>query len=71
MKARTVTVIALVACAAVLLAWEVYTLVNGETGDTISAVIMDAAYRWPLVPFVAGLLMGHFFWPNKDTARKD
>lgn len=32
--------------------------------DTISEVILEIAYRHPLLPFLCGVLCGHWFWPN-------
>jgi len=44
-----------------LLAYEGVTLFNSRDGDTISEIIWYLSKR-PLVPFLFGLLMGHFFW---------
>jgi hypothetical protein len=45
----------------VLLGWEIYTLLNTSKDDTITASIHKWSRR-PLVPFLFGLLAGHFFW---------
>lgn len=42
--------------------WEVYTLVNTKPNDTISETVWRASATRPIVPFLAGLLCGHFFW---------
>lgn len=47
------------------LLWEGYTLINNEERDTISERIWRASRR-PLVPFLGGMLMGHFFWQAQD-----
>jgi len=70
MSNRARTIIILLSVAALLLVWEAVVLASAEKGDTISAVIADAAVRWPIIPFFFGMLMGHFFWPNKDTSLK-
>lgn len=44
-----------------LLIFEAYTLLNHTPGDTLSEAVWKACQR-PLVPFLAGLLCGHFFW---------
>lgn len=49
---------------ALLLIYEGWTLINGVRGDTISETVWRASQR-PLVPFLVGLLCGHFFWPPK------
>jgi hypothetical protein len=46
----------------VLLAYEAWTLFNGISGDTISESVWRVAATRPLVPFLAGMLCGHFFW---------
>jgi uncharacterized membrane protein YdjX (TVP38/TMEM64 family) len=63
---RAKTIAILLAFLVLLLVWEGWVLVNAEQGDTISSVIATAAERWPVIPFLAGLLCGHFFWPMKD-----
>ena len=37
-------------------------IANGPAGDTISEVVRGWAQRHPVIPFAAGVLMGHFFW---------
>jgi hypothetical protein len=31
---------------------------------TVSRVILDSSKKWPLLPFLTGLLVGHLFWPQ-------
>jgi hypothetical protein len=31
-------------------------------GDTISEIMWAATAKRPLIPFLMGMLMGHFFW---------
>lgn len=33
-------------------------------GETISEVVWRLTFNHPLVPFLFGLLMGHFFWQS-------
>lgn len=49
-----------VLCAA-LLAYEFYALATPGADDTISEIVWGLSSR-PLIPFVLGFLMGHFFW---------
>jgi hypothetical protein len=42
-------------------AYEGVALWTAAPGDTISEIVWEASRR-PLVPFLAGLLCGHFFW---------
>ena len=46
---------------AALIVYEGITLTNKYDGDTISEIIWHLSNR-PLVPFIFGMLMGHFFW---------
>ncbi len=63
------TAYALLALGVLALGWEFYTLIgNKETGDTISEVIQGLAFRYPLLPFAAGVLAGHFFWPLRGRS---
>lgn len=54
-----------IAAGLALLGYETYALVS-RRGITISEFIWSATARWPLIPFlfglVTGLLSGHFFW---------
>jgi hypothetical protein len=65
------TDLALGAAAVGLLIWEGWTLVNKTPKDTISERIEKAAMERPLVPFVFGMLCGHFFWQFKRDAPAD
>lgn len=47
-----------------LLGYEAYTLMNAVPGDTLSEAVWEWS-RHPLLPFLAGFLMGHFFWQRR------
>ena len=49
------------ALVAALFVYEGYALINSKSGDTISEIFWNLSRR-PLVPFLLGMLMGHFFW---------
>lgn len=49
-----------------LVVYEVAALWRQKPGDTISEIIWQHADRRTIIPFSAGLLMGHFFWPRHD-----
>jgi len=48
-----------------LVAYEGVALINRPAGDTISEVVWYLSRR-PIVPFLFGLLCGHFFWQRLD-----
>lgn len=45
-----------------LLALEWYTLTNDVPNDHITAVVRRATKKTALLPFLLGMLMGHFFF---------
>ena len=38
---------------------------NDTPGDTVSEVVLRYALDWATIPFVWGVVTGHFFWPTK------
>lgn len=42
--------------------YEVIALANACEGDTISEIVWASTTQRPIVPFAAGVLMGHLFW---------
>jgi len=59
---RTRTAIFCVLVLAVCIAWDILARVFGGEGATISWLVIDSAYRWPILSFAAGVLCGHLFW---------
>jgi hypothetical protein len=45
-----------------LLGYETYTIWTARPDDSISALVWQAVTARPILPFLAGLLAGHFFW---------
>lgn len=53
------------ACVTVyLVGWDIYVGVNKTPNDTISEIMLGMARRHMLIPFVLGVIGGHFFWPG-------
>jgi len=48
-------------------AWDVFVLVDGGTESSISYVMIQWAYKYPLFPFCMGVLVGHLFWRMKNV----
>lgn len=44
-------------------AWDVYALFFLPPGATVSAVVQDWSHRYPILPAIVGLVVGHIFWP--------
>jgi hypothetical protein len=49
----------------VLIIWDIYLSVNPVKNDTLSEIILILAYNHPVIPFIAGVLCGHFFWAQQ------
>jgi H+/Cl- antiporter ClcA len=47
---------------AVVAAWDVYVIFQGQQEATFSVVLYESSKRWPVIPFVLGFLCGHVFW---------
>jgi hypothetical protein len=45
-----------------VIVYEIWSMVNKAPEDTISQMVWRATTKRPVVPFLFGLLMGHFFW---------
>lgn len=44
-------------------AWDVSVTYRGHSGDTVSRIIQSWSVKWPVLPLVFGVLLGHVFWP--------
>ena len=64
-KMGTMLVVGLLFVIAV--AWDVYALMVGGTEASISHLIIEWAYNYPIMPFACGFLMGHLFWRMRQT----
>lgn len=42
--------------------WDAWVLVQGRPDDTVSHVMIGWSQRYPLLPLLIGLLLGHLFW---------
>ena len=53
--------IILIVLSVLVASYEVYALLDNKPGDTISEVVWYLSKR-PLLPFLVGIVCGHFFW---------
>lgn len=65
---RKISISLLVVCFSAMTLWDIYPALTPETGDTISEVVRDGAAVYYLLPYVCGILMGHFFF-NSDNEK--
>ena len=59
------TQIVLVCVVLLLLAYDAAALVLGGVQATISRVILEWSRKYPIIPFLCGVLCGHLFWPQR------
>lgn len=45
-----------------VMAWDVYCSFWLSGSNTVSAVIREWSQRWPVLPLLVGLVLGHLFW---------
>ncbi len=57
------TVFVIVGIIAILIGWDIYVAVQ-KPSATISSILLYWAQRHPVAPFIAGVLCGHWFWPQ-------
>jgi len=50
-----------------LLVYDGYVLLVDGTEASISHLIITSSYKFPIIPLFFGFLMGHFFWPMRQT----
>lgn len=67
---KTVTKVAMLSAAVVLLSWDIYAAVNSTKGDTISELQRTWAWNWPTLPYAWGVVLGHLFWNVKTLRNK-
>jgi len=70
----TTTKFVLLSTALIAVAWilyDVYAIVEGGTEASISFMMYEWSYKYPIFTFACGffpgILVGHFFWRIRDT----
>jgi len=48
----------------VLIGFDVYLALDGKAGNTWSEIVRDWSGETPIVPWICGVLTGHFFHPE-------
>ena len=70
----TKTKFVLLASLVSLLAYDLYAVYAHGFDATVSVVVFTLAKAAPIIPFLAGVVVGHLFWPiegNNGSSRKD
>lgn len=68
MSWRRATAILIAVAVVALGAYDVVAYLRGGVEATISRTVEGWAFRNPIVPFLVGVLSGHFFWAQPPTA---
>jgi len=63
-RLRLVTKIVVIASAAAWIAWDVFAYLRGGNESTISRVVLESSRDWPIIPLLAGIVVGHLFFPQ-------
>ncbi|MDB4726479.1 hypothetical protein OAF54_03490 [bacterium] len=61
----------LIICFAIMTLWDIYPALTPEKGDTISEVVRDTAWVFYTLPYVCGVVMGHFFFNKEDHSTRN
>ena len=69
MTGKTITTLVLILTLVALLAYDALALWLWGYDGTISLVVFNAAKAWPIIPFLSGVVCGHFFFSVEG--RKD
>ena len=65
--ARLVTLWVILGAAVVLIVWDIVAYYLGGIDATESRVIRDWSMHDPIIACAAGVLIGHFFWPQPSS----
>lgn len=49
--------------------FDLYAIFAARDEETVSQVIYQWAQRWPIIPFLAGMIAGHLFFPTVGPHR--
>ena len=66
MDYKVLTKYIVIAVTVILIGYDIAAYLFGKNA-TISVFITDLSYYTPIVPFIAGVLCGHWFWPARGS----
>lgn len=64
---RTLTEILLVVVVVFLLIYDGLAVLLIGFDATISVVVLEWSQRYPVIPFLCGVVAGHFWWPQRKN----
>jgi len=62
-----ITIAVIIMATTILVGWDIVVALNDVKHDTISRVLQAWAFEFPVIPFLWGILGGHWFWPRKTA----
>lgn len=66
-KFQKITKIFILVALVSILGYDFYVFNVGGTEATISWVIFEWSYKYPLIPLFTGFILGHLFWQMKPN----
>ena len=66
MGSKKSTIVFILIALICILGFDGFQAYQGGKEATISWVIYESAYKWPIIPLLFGILMGHFFYQMRD-----
>lgn len=54
-----------------LIGYDFWACQDTKNRDTVSHMITESSERYLIVPFIFGVIMGHFFWSQHDLSDSD
>jgi hypothetical protein len=67
MNYKKTTLFITIASILVLGIYDFFAVFVGGTESSISHLVITASKDWPIIPFLVGGLMGHFYFPMRIT----
>lgn len=49
--------------------FDAYVIIEGGPESSISHVLIELSYKYPVITFMMGFIMGHLFWRTLDNQR--
>lgn len=71
---KKITYIFIAAVFVLIAVYDIIAIMKGGTEASISSIIITWSYKFPLFPFLSGVVCGHLFWrmkSNSDTKEID
>jgi len=61
MNPQLLTFIIFITWLAILLIWDLYLYLDSKPRNSITQVTIDYSKKYPIIPFLWGFLIGHFY----------